>query len=679
MAVGDGLNNAKKNAQDLNRELEETEGKFRGLRGTLENINAELGKKINRLADARKSYTSLTSIASQLQNQEEGLTRLSDKKLDNLAEQAAIKQREIKYAADNLAIEKTLTKTGKSIFDLNKGAFETALLSLKARKNLTEEEESLIRGKKEGFEIEKDTVKAVQEEVDKRKQANKSLGLAGALTKTLVSVGGEVAKAMNIDQVAEDMQDFADKTATATTRASKLRVLGEGIKSAYRNLGEGLSDPLVMFNFLLGAANSTSQRITNLQRQLGASYGEASRLNIEMQMTAAASGDLFITTEKLAKTFGEITNELGMSAEILGSEALVTATKLTNELGLSAKEATNLVVMARLQGKETGKVGKNIYDASNNLIKTNKSAITAKAVLNDVANSSATISSRLGENPEKIASAATQARILGLNLEGVNQIADSLLNFESSISAELEAELITGKQLNLEKARELALQGDLEGVGKEIGKQDAVKNAFANKNVLAQRSIAKSLGISVDQLAQMNRQQELNNLSAEQFKAKYGEQSFEAAMAKSAQEKFNATLDKVKAILGGIGTALAPILDGLVFILDNPIAPYLISALIAMKAMKALNLGGMFGSMAKGAKSALTNVKGLFKASKFYKGGQFMPGGERAPKGGKYAGGIGATIKNKLLGKGSEDIEKSADKTKGIKPDAGKGIKGFLK
>ncbi len=42
------------------------------------------------------------------------------------------------------------------------------------------------------------------------------------------------------------------------------------------------------------------------------------------------------------------------------------------------------------------------------------------------------------------------------------QTGESLLNFETSIENELKAELITGKQLNLERARAAALTGDFQ-------------------------------------------------------------------------------------------------------------------------------------------------------------------------------------------------------------------------
>ena len=683
--TNEGIQQAQKEIKVLQENVDDLNDEFSGTRSILDGIAESLGKKVNFTKQAVKQYNKLGGIAQDISNQEQLGLRLSDKKLENKQSEAAAALKEIKVQAKALVnsekireILKDNSITQEELLGLNRDEGKSLMKKLNGIKTLSQEEKELITARAVGFTEEKKALGLIDDQIKRRKNANKSLGLAGALTKSLSSVGGEVAKAFNLDQITEDMQEFADANATANSRASKLAVLGEGIKSAFRNLGEGLSDPLVMFNFLLGAANKTSQRITDIQNQLGASYGEASRLNLEFQKTAALSMDNFITTEKLAKTFASLTKEIGMSAEILGSEALVTATKLTEELGMSGKEAANLVVMARLQGKETENVGQNVYDSVNALNNQNKSAIQAKDVLFDVSNVSSEISARFGENPKLIGEAAAQARLLGLSLEGVNKIAESLLNFESSIENEMKAELLTGKELNLEKARELALAGDLKGLGEEIGKQEAIRNAFADNNVIAQKALADALGLSVGELAEMNRQQELNNLTAEQFKNTYGEQQFEAAMAKSAQEKFNASLDKVKAILGGIGTALAPILDGLVFILDNPVAPYLISAFIVMKSMKALKLGSMFGDMAKGAKNTLGTIKDLTKASKFYKGGQFMPGGKRAPKGGAYGGGIGAKVKN-LFKKTPDDIKKGADKTAGIKPKQGEDVKKFLK
>jgi hypothetical protein len=55
-----------------------------------------------------------------------------------------------------------------------------------------------------------------------------------------------------------------------------------------------------------------------------------------------------------------------------------------------------------------------------------------------------------------------------MELSQVDAIAGSLLDFESSIENELSAELLLNKDLNLEKARQAALNNDLATVAKEI-------------------------------------------------------------------------------------------------------------------------------------------------------------------------------------------------------------------
>ena len=64
---------------------------------------------------------------------------------------------------------------------------------------------------------------------------------------------------------------------------------------------------------------------------------------------------------------------------------------------------------------------------------------------------------------DNLAKAAVQARALGLSLDTTSKIAEGLLDFEQSITKEVEASVLIGRQLNFQKARELALNNDIEG------------------------------------------------------------------------------------------------------------------------------------------------------------------------------------------------------------------------
>ena len=77
-----------------------------------------------------------------------------------------------------------------------------------------------------------------------------------------------------------------------------------------------------------------------------------------------------------------------------------------------------------------------------------------------------------------------------MELSQVDAIADSLLNFEQSIANELEAELLLGKNINLEKARQAALNNDLATVAKEIAEQAGTSAEFAAMNRLATGSFS---------------------------------------------------------------------------------------------------------------------------------------------------------------------------------------------
>ena len=132
-----------------------------------------------------------------------------------------------------------------------------------------------------------------------------------------------------------------------------------------------------------------------------------------------------------------------------------------------------------------------------------KSGVPLGVVLQDVLNASDDITASLGNNPKAITRAATAARALGMDLAKVNNIADGLLDFESSIEAELEAQLLTGKNINLSKARELALNNDLEGVATELAKQGASAAEFADMNRVQQEALAKAMGMSRSELGKM--------------------------------------------------------------------------------------------------------------------------------------------------------------------------------
>jgi hypothetical protein len=165
-------------------------------------------------------------------------------------------------------------------------------------------------------------------------------------------------------------------------------------------------------------------------------------------------------------------------------------------------------------------------------------------------------------NPAAIAEAVAQTKVLGTTLEQTKSQASKLLDFESSIGSQLKAELLTGQQLNLERARAYALQGNQVGVAKELTSQNVNFNKFSRLNVIQQNAFAEALGLSSDQLTDQLLKQEAIGKSRSEIVALGGEEAAKRLESLTAQDKFNSAVEKLQDLLGNIvGGPLGSFLD----------------------------------------------------------------------------------------------------------------------
>ena len=315
------------------------------------------------------------------------------------------------------------------------------------------------------------------------------------------------------------------------------------------------------FLILANGALDASSNIANIAKNTGLSADSARDLQTNFAFAASNSEKLFITSKGLNEAFLELSKQTGLIADF-GDQTLVTQSTLTKQLGLSAEQAGNLSLLSRLQSEDTEGVLNNTVNTVGALVKQSGVAVNVKNILEEISNVSDAIVVSLGKNPEELAKAAVQAKLFGTNLSTVDGIASSLLNFEESIANELAAELLIGKDINLEKARLLALNNDLAGLSAELADNEEIINAFATGNRIQQEAAAKAIGLSREELAKISLQQDYNNLSAETFKDTYGDITYQQLQSQSAGEKFASILEKIQGVIGDIGIAFSPFLDG---------------------------------------------------------------------------------------------------------------------
>ena len=565
----------------------------------------------------------------------------------------------------------------KTSLRLNEGGLSSALKGASADAQRLALANGLVTAAEEN-------VVAGEKQKESQDRINKSLGIAGGLAKAFKGAFGGIAQTIGMDQVAKDMEKFATEAEDAGESVSRLQVAGVGMLSAFKGLGTTLTDPAFLLTNLIKGFNEVDKAATDFQQQTGQD------LNTMSTSLNQFNGGL-ITSAEYIKTASDLTKEFGINAAaVFTPENLSEAASMTKEMGLAGKESANLARLSKVNGGNIEAQNEAIISGINSANRQNKSAVAHGQALRDVANVSEGIAISYAGYPDKLGEAAGAAAALGMKLGDIDKIAGSLLSFESSIAAEMEAELLTGIDLNLEKARELALNNDLAGVAKELANQGITSAKFSKMNRIQQEAQAKALGMSRDEMARMLLQQEMTAGLSEGALNDAQKATLEDLKRVDAQEKFATAIAKLQ-------QALAPIVGFFADIVSNGYVIYSLMgvALLAKMPMlvaSAKGLAGGFGSAWKNAKGLISGTKSMLKnlkgsgslMGKMYKGGQFMPGGGRAKAGGQRAGGIMGKIKGafsapKGLDKGAESIANSADKTKGIDPKQGSGVKKFLK
>jgi hypothetical protein len=202
-----------------------------------------------------------------------------------------------------------------------------------------------------------------------------------------------------------------------------------------------------------------------------------------------------------------------------GSESRAIADEFGNMNESSMKLGLNMKLMSIFSGVSAQNQAKIMgmmaatSDSSNTALlaqmKTYKQAgVPFKAIMDDVASNTEHFAKFAKDGGANIFDAAKKAKELGVNLGDVASISNSLLNFESSIEAQMNAQVLLGKNISLDKARQLAFTGDQAGMMDEIVKQVGGEAEFNKLNVIQRQALADSVGLTVEKMGALVRAEE---------------------------------------------------------------------------------------------------------------------------------------------------------------------------
>ena len=497
---------------------------------TQDRLALDLTKQATNLTKSLSSeYTSLKDVEKDIAKNKKLQNEVSRTMLNLEKEIGTEGKKKIEFIKNQ---EKGLEKSKKILEELRKsetlgikGAKEQAdalgRQILTRQKSLNTQKENLPIEEKE-YSLLKETSKILEGNVehlqDQGKQQENLVKSQSIFTSALTGASnvlnklgmGDLSKKMGLDAGAKKAKEM---TYILTEGGKKsLGVFGK-MKVASASFGATLKSalgPLALISMLIGAivnaynkgkeaAKRLSDENVELSRTMGVAQGTANGIAGEVRGIGASMG---ITGGQATAAAGAIYSALD-GAEKISSRTLATFVKLNVFAGMSADSIADIQKFSKLSGKDAGVVAEEMAKTAQHSIKANKVNISLRTVMMEVGKTSSILKINMGGSTSAITNAVIQSKKLGLELKQVEDIANSLLNIEDSIAAEMEAELLTGKDLNLEKAREAALNNDNVTLMEEISKNFGSIEEFGKMNRVQQEAFAKSIGMSRDGLADM--------------------------------------------------------------------------------------------------------------------------------------------------------------------------------
>ena len=284
-----------------------------------------------------------------------------------------------------------------------------------------------------------------------------------------------------------------------------------------------VTNPLVIFTGLLALG---VQRYEEMRQRTNQLVEEQDRVNkalagagpyqdkiiekarrITHQFKAAGEG-FSSSFENAAASVGALESQLG-NVDFITGKLVDQMAKLKLSIGLSDEESAkvldNFMLMNGLSEEAAINASNLTYHMSETM------GLNPAVVFQDIASASGETLAHFSGGAREIAKAAVEARRMGLTLQDVANISKGLLDFETSIEAEMEAQMLTGRQLNFNRARMFAMNKQGGKAAEEVMRQVGGLERFQKMNIFQQEAIAKATGLSVDQLLKTNAQREREN------------------------------------------------------------------------------------------------------------------------------------------------------------------------
>jgi hypothetical protein len=215
---------------------------------------------------------------------------------------------------------------------------------------------------------------------------------------------------------------------------------------------------------------------------------------------------LGVTIDKAYESAGALTGEFQVIG-LVTKDMISSTAQMAANLGISASDAAKFRASFTSIAEASGTTAEGTILAASALAK--MGGVAPSAVMKDMAEASADTLAFLAKSPLALIKATVEARRLGTTVNALSKSAREFLNYQESITSELEASALLGMALNFQESRLLAYQGKVVASREAALRQIQKVGDFTRLSVYEQEALAKAAGMTVGEVIKQQNQQKM--------------------------------------------------------------------------------------------------------------------------------------------------------------------------
>jgi hypothetical protein len=307
----------------------------------------------------------------------------------------------------------------------------------------------------------------------------------------------------SLNEQLEIIQEFTPELQRNNTILGTFKEIGKDIASNMGDFGKYLSGTVPTWKDIIVKGVKMYMEFDKagftLRKSFGLLRGDFDVLEQNVKTLAIDLADLGVTFDGvvLATTaIGKEFNTLVASNKDLVKDVSV----LSVQLGIAETESAKFLKSISGMSRSTAASQKGMIGFAKAMA--NAAGVPLDAVMKDVADASDEVRIYTGSSVINLIKGAAEARMMGTTFQKMADTAKKLLDFNTSITDEIEASVLLGTNVTFQRARELAYKKDILGANKEILKI-AKGMDFDTMDPFQAEAFAKASGKTVTELQEM--------------------------------------------------------------------------------------------------------------------------------------------------------------------------------